>query len=67
MGRPQVKNRIADLLGSFPKGSILFVDDFLDYGNPESVKKALLRLKEKGILVPERTPHLLDDPRVVLI
>jgi hypothetical protein len=26
------------------------VDDFLDYGNPESVKKALLRLKEKEIL-----------------
>jgi hypothetical protein len=27
------------------------VDDFLDYGNPESVKKALFRLKEKEILV----------------
>jgi predicted transcriptional regulator of viral defense system len=27
------------------------VDDFLDYGNPESIKKALLRLKEKEILV----------------
>jgi hypothetical protein len=27
------------------------VDDFLDYGNSESVKKALLRLKEKEILV----------------
>lgn len=32
-------------------GSVLFVDDFLDYGNAESVKKALLRLKEKQILV----------------
>jgi hypothetical protein len=27
------------------------VDDFLDYGNSESIKKALLRLKEKEILV----------------
>ncbi|MCU0440747.1 MAG: DUF6088 family protein [Raineya sp.] len=32
-------------------GSVIFVDDFLDYGNHESVKKALLRLKEKEILV----------------
>lgn len=34
-----------------PEGSVLFVDDFLDFGSPESVKKALLRLKEKGCLV----------------
>jgi len=39
------------VLKSHPKGSVLFVDDFLDFGNPESVKKALLRLKEKEILV----------------
>jgi CRISPR/Cas system CMR-associated protein Cmr3 (group 5 of RAMP superfamily) len=51
MERPQVENRIAEALKTYPKGSILFVDDFLDYGNSESVKKALLRLKEKGILV----------------
>lgn len=51
MERPQVENRIAEALKTYPKGSILFVDDFLDYGNPESVKKALFRLKEKGILV----------------
>lgn len=50
MERPQVENRIAEALKTFPKGSVLFVDDFLDYGNPESVKKALLRLKEKEVL-----------------
>lgn len=49
--RPQVENKIAEALKGYPKGSVLFVNDFLDYGNPESVKKALLRLKEKGILV----------------
>ena len=51
MERPIVENKIAEVLKSHPKGSVLFVDDFLDYGNPESVKKALLRLKEKEILV----------------
>lgn len=51
MKRPQVENKIAESLKSYQKGSVLFVDDFLDYGNPESVKKALLRLKEKKILV----------------
>ncbi len=51
MERPIVENKIATVLKSLPKGSVLFVDDFLDYGNPESVKKALLRLKEKEILV----------------
>ncbi|MCU0337699.1 MAG: DUF6088 family protein [Sediminibacterium sp.] len=51
MKRPQVENGIADALNSYPRGSVLFVDDFLDYGYAESVKKALLRLKEKRILV----------------
>jgi predicted transcriptional regulator of viral defense system len=51
MERPIVENKIAEVLKSHQKGSVLFVDDFLDYGNSESVKKALLRLKEKEILV----------------
>lgn len=51
MKRPVVENNVAEVLKSLPKGSVLFVDDFLDYGNPESIKKALLRLKEKEILV----------------
>lgn len=51
MERPQVENRIAEAVKTYQRGSVLFVDDFLDYGNHESVKKALLRLKEKEILV----------------
>jgi hypothetical protein len=51
MERPIVENKIAEVLKLHPKGGVLFVDDFLDYGNPESVKKALLRLKEKETLV----------------
>lgn len=50
MERPQVENRIAVAVKTYPKGSVLFVDDFLEFGNSESVKKALLRLKEKEIL-----------------
>ncbi|MFM9951534.1 MAG: DUF6088 family protein [Saprospiraceae bacterium] len=51
MDRPQVENSIAEALKNYQKGSVLFVADFLDYGNQESVKKALLRLKEKETLV----------------
>jgi hypothetical protein len=51
MERPQVENKIAEAVKTYLKGSVLFVDDFLEYGNPESVKKAMLRLKEKEILV----------------
>lgn len=51
MERPIVEKKISTLLKKHPKSSVLFVDDFLDYGNSESVKKALLRLKEKEILV----------------
>jgi len=51
MKRPKVEYQITEALKQLPLGSVLFVDDFLDYGNPESVKKALLRLKEKNILV----------------
>lgn len=51
MKRLIVENKIANALKSFRKGRILFVDDFLDYGSSESVKKALLRLKQKELLV----------------
>jgi hypothetical protein len=51
MERLKVEKNIADALTAYPKGSLLFVDDFLEYGNSESVKKSLFRLKEKGILV----------------
>jgi len=51
MKRPIVENKIAESLKRKKKGSVLFVDDFLDYGNAENIKKALLRLKEKGVLI----------------
>ena len=51
MTRPKVENKILEALLTHKKSNVLFVDDFLDYGNPESVKKALFRLKEKEILV----------------
>lgn len=51
MERPVVENRVAETLTKLQKGSILFVDDFLDFGNSESIKKALFRLKEKGLLI----------------
>lgn len=45
-----IEAKVAEKLRELSKGSVLFVDDFLDYGSPESIKKALLRLKEKGLL-----------------
>lgn len=51
MTRPVVTNTVIEELKKLQKGSILFVDDFLDFGNPESVKKALFRIEEKGLLI----------------
>lgn len=51
MKRPEIENKIASKIKNLQKGTILFVEDFLDYGNTENIKKALLRLKEKGVLV----------------
>ena len=50
--RPKIEARIAEILQDTPKGSILFVDDFLDFGSPDSIKKALYRLtNEKNLLI----------------
>ncbi len=51
MIRPVVTNKVIDELKKLQKGTVLFVDDFLDFGNPESVKKALFRMEEKGLLI----------------
>jgi predicted transcriptional regulator of viral defense system len=51
MERLIIEDKVAKRLKNYPPKSILFVDDFLDFGNTESIKKALLRLKEKGLLV----------------
>lgn len=49
--RPVIEAKVAEKLRNLPKGSVLFVNDFLDFGSPESIKKALLRLKEKDVLI----------------
>lgn len=49
--RPKVEASIAEAIAASPKGLVLFVDDFQEHGNPESVKKALHRLQEKGVLI----------------
>ncbi len=51
MGRPVIESKVAEALKNLPRGSILFVDDFLDFGNSENIKKALYRLKEKDLLI----------------
>lgn len=51
MERTVVENNVVEKLKSLQKGSILFADDFLDLGNPESINKALFRIKEKDILI----------------
>jgi len=51
MERPIIESKVAEVLKKLPRGSILFVDDFLDFGNSESIKKALFRLKEKELLI----------------
>ena len=50
--RPKIEAKIAEILQDTPKGSVLFVDDFLDFGSPDSIKKALYRLtNEKNLLI----------------
>src|SRR5690554_2410928 len=50
--RLKIEAKIAELLQKMPKGNILFVDNFLNLGNPENIKKALYRLtNEKKILI----------------
>lgn len=45
--RPKVEQHISNKIDTLQNGALFFVDDFLDFGSSESVKKALLRLEEK--------------------
>lgn len=51
MERIIVENKVLEKLKNLQKGSVLFADDFLDVGNPQSINKALFRLKQKDILI----------------
>lgn len=51
MERTVVEKEVAKKLKVQQKGNIVFADDFLDLGSPESINKALFRLKEKSLLV----------------
>ena len=50
-----IQNRIENKIKSMKKGSIIFPSNFDDIGNVESVKKSLLRLKNKKFI--ERLAH----------
>ena len=45
--RLKIEEYIAEKISSFEEGMIFFIDDFLDFGSSESVKKALYRLETK--------------------
>ncbi|TMI98443.1 MAG: hypothetical protein E6H08_00020 [Bacteroidetes bacterium] len=51
MNRELIENIIVKRLKSLEKGKVLFTDDFLDLGSPESINKALFRIEEKQFLV----------------
>ena len=51
MERTVIESKVAKAIKKLQPGSILFVDHFLDFGNSESIKKALYRLKEKDLLI----------------
>ncbi len=51
MERTVVEHKVVEKLKSLQKESILFADDFLDSGTPESINKALFRLREKDMLI----------------
>lgn len=44
------ENNISKLIKSKPKGVLLFPDDFNHLGTPVAIRKALQRLKEKGLV-----------------
>jgi predicted transcriptional regulator len=44
------ENNISKYIHSKPKGTLLFPDDFSHLGAPAAIRKALQRLREKGII-----------------
>ena len=46
-----VEKQIERSIKSKPKGSLILPDDYLDYGSPEAVRKALDRLEDKQFII----------------
>lgn len=51
MTRLIVENNVKKEIEKNIKGEIYFVEDFSDFGSPDSVNKALQRLEKKGFLI----------------
>lgn len=50
MAATSVQKQVEDRIRAKGPGSILFASDFIDLANNETVKKALLRLQQRGML-----------------
>lgn len=46
-----VSNKIENIITKSEKGKLLFVSDFTQYGNYDTVRKSLQRLANKGIII----------------
>ena len=46
-----VSNKIENIITQSEKGKLLFVSDFTQYGNYDTVRKSLQRLANKGIII----------------
>ena len=51
MNKNTTERNILNKIKRNKKGSIFFAEDFLSYGDSQSINRALARLKEKGILI----------------
>jgi hypothetical protein len=51
MKRVLVEGKVIKKLQRIEKGTIIFADDFLDFGSPDTINKVLYRLKEKQLLI----------------
>ena len=51
MNKIITEKRILNKIRRNKKGSIFFAEDFLSYGDPQTINRALARLKEKDVLI----------------
>ncbi len=63
------ENNVSNYIQFKPKGTLLFPDDFSHLGTPAAIRKALQRLKEKGVIksvthgiyIRPKTNKLIDE------